>query len=157
MNWDIKVLLSSDENLGHFWSLSIGFKSLGWFVFNWDSFQKSFLNENFIIEMKSEIALKTTLFHWVTVSKPLGQNWIMRYLWKDNIQIFHLTPSGPIYHQYFFHTGPFYKLRPIKKWENGKLDVHIFSRPWFRPVLVSASGHPVMDPLSIGVPAARFS
>ena len=99
-------------------------------------FSKSFLNENFIIEMKSEKALKTTLFHWVTVSKPLGQNWIMRYLWEDNIQIFHLTPSGPIYPQYFCHKGHFYKLRPIKKWENLELFVHILSRPcvWSRGV-----------------------
>ena len=51
--------------------------------------------------MKPEKTLKTTIFHWVTVSKPLGQNWIMRYLWKDNIHIFNLTPSGPIFPQYF--------------------------------------------------------
>ena len=43
----------------------------------------------------------------------------MRYLWKDHIHIFNLTPSGPIYPQYFCHTGPFYKQGPTKKWENG--------------------------------------
>ena len=80
--------------------------------------------------MKSEKTLKTTIFHWVTVSKPLGQNRIKRYLWKDNIHIFNLTPSGPIYPQYFCHTEPFYKQGPTKKWENGELSVHIFSRPW---------------------------
>ena len=89
--------------------------------------------------MKSEKTLKTTIFHWVTVSKPLGQNWIMRYLWKDNIHIFNLTPSGPIYPQYFCHTEPFYKQGPTKKWENGELSVHIFSRPWFcTPFMVPA-------------------
>ena len=87
--------------------------------------------------MKSEKTLKTTIFHWVTVSKPLGQNWIMRYLWKDNIHIFNLTPSGPIYPQYFCHTEPFYKQGPTKKWENGELSVHIFSCPWYSTTLQS--------------------
>ena len=126
MNKDTDVLLSSDENLGHLWLLAIGFKSLGWLVFNWDRFQKSFLNWNFVAEMKSEKVLKTTLFNSIIVSKPLGQNWNMRYLWKDNIHIFNLTPSGHIYPQYFCHIGLFYKQGPTKKWENGELSVHIF-------------------------------
>ena len=34
--------------------------------------------------MKSEKTLKTksTIFHYVTVSKTLGKNWIMKYSWK---------------------------------------------------------------------------
>ena len=91
--------------------------------------------------MKSEKTLKITIFHWVTVSKPFGQNRIKRYLWKDNIHIFNLTPSGSIYPQYFCHTGPFYKQGPTKKWENGELSVHIFSRPWHLPHVNFAKKH----------------
>ena len=79
--------------------------------------------------MKSEKALKTTPFHWVIDPKALAQNCIMRYLWKDNIQIFHLTPSGRIYSQYYCHKGRFYKLRPIENWENRELFAHILSCP----------------------------
>ena len=38
--------------------------------------------------------LKTTQLWPTTVTKPLNQNWILRYQWKDHIHIFHLVPCA---------------------------------------------------------------
>ena len=44
---------------------------------------------------------KTTQLWTSAITKPLDLQCIMRYLWKDNIQIFHLVPKEVMYVQRF--------------------------------------------------------
>ena len=66
-------------------------------IWKWEHFEKSCQENFFNCRMKIAIfwkMLKTTQLWPTTVTKPLNQNWILRYQWKDHIHIFHLVPCA---------------------------------------------------------------
>ena len=66
---------------------------LSQFIFEWEHFEKNY----FYGWIKMAIfwkTLKTTQLWPTTVTKPLNQNWILRYRWKDHIHIFQLVPCA---------------------------------------------------------------
>ena len=78
--------------------------SLCLLVFKLEHFKKS--HQNFFFHYLGFIAIfwktsKTTQLWTSAITKPLDLQCIMRYLWKDNIQIFHLVPKEVMYVQRF--------------------------------------------------------
>ena len=102
--WKIVLLLSYYKNLGYWWPFAVGFMSLCLLVSKLEHFKKScqkkyFYRLGFIaIFWKTS---KTTQLWTSAITKPLDLQCIMRYLWKDNIQIFHLVPKEVMYVQRF--------------------------------------------------------
>ena len=102
--WKIVLLLSYYKNLGYWWPFAVGFMSLCLLVFKLEHFKKS--HQNFFFHHLGFIAIfwktsKTTQLWTSAITKPLDLQCIMRYLWKDNIQIFHLVPKEVMYVQRF--------------------------------------------------------
>jgi len=102
--WKIVLLLSYYKNLGYWWPFEVCFMSLCLLVSKLEHFKKScqkkyFYRLGFIaIFWKTS---KTTQLWTSAITKPLDLQCIMRYLWKDNIQIFHLVPKEVMYVQRF--------------------------------------------------------
>ena len=102
--WKIVLLLSYYKNLGYWWPFAVGFMSLCLLVFKLEHFKKS--HQKFFFHHLGFIAIfwktsKTTQLWTSAITKPLDLQCIMRYLWKDNIQIFHLVPKEVMYVQRF--------------------------------------------------------
>ena len=102
--WKIILLLSYYKNLGYWWPFAVGFMSLCLLVSKLEHFKKS-CQKNYFYRL-GFIAIfwktsKTTQLWTSAITKPLDLQCIMRYLWKDNIQIFHLVPKEVMYVQRF--------------------------------------------------------
>ena len=102
--WKIVLLLSYYKNLGYWWPFAVGFMSLCLLVFKLEHFKKS--HQKFFFHHLGFIAIfwktsKTTQLWTSAITKPLDLQCIMRYLWKDNIQIIHLVPKEVMYVQRF--------------------------------------------------------
>ena len=102
--WKIVLLLSYYKNLGYWWPFAVCFMSLCLLVSKLEHFKKS-CQKNYFYRL-GFIAIfwktsKTTQLWTSAITKPLDLQCIMRYLWKDNIQIFHLVPKEVMYVQRF--------------------------------------------------------
>ena len=102
--WKIVLLLSYYKNLGYWWPFAVGFMSLCLLVFKLEHFKKS--HQKIFFHHLGFIAIfwktsKTTQLWTSAITKPLDLQCIMRYLWKDNIQIIHLVPKEVMYVQRF--------------------------------------------------------
>ena len=102
--WKIVLLLSYYKNLGYWWPFAVCFMSLCLLVSKLEHFKKS-CQKNYFYRL-GFIAIfwktsKTTQLWTSAITKPLDLQCIMRYLWKDNIQIIHLVPKEVMYVQRF--------------------------------------------------------